>query len=60
MYNVGLGGGAGGVVTTIGGATLLPNTGGKSVLTAVAYVAIVGGVTAIVLQIALAIYKRTA
>lgn len=60
MYEGGMGGG---VVlstsTTVGGIALLPNTSGQSILQYTAIAAIALGVTAIVLQAAVFLYRRS-
>ena len=49
-----------GVSTTVAGVALLPNTGGRSLLAYGAIAAIIIGITAVVLQIAATLYRRSA
>lgn len=63
MYEGGRGGGdiatvATGTSTTIAGVALLPNTGGKSLLTYLAVFAIVGGMIVVAAHIGVAVYRR--
>lgn len=63
MYGEGSGnqsGVLGGVTSTTAGVAVLPNTGGSEILTIVAVTAIVLGCAAIIMQLVVNSYRRTA